>query len=308
MKHPTIGNIVRKRRQTLGWSLAALAQAAECSKAYLSAIENERLDNPPSRAVLRRLEAALSLNEGDLVRRGEWQRTPEAVRAELAAMAEKVQAFRELIGEHAAGRKTGGKDLDALYQSGDLRGWIDQHAGNMESPRAVGMRVPVINKVAAGYPTDFTDMEYPARVADEYAAVPDLDDAGAFAARVVGESMMPEYREGETIVFSPDAVTQDGCDCFVRLLPDHTTTFKRVYFEADDRLRLQPLNPEFEPKVVHRDEVAGLYPAVARIQPIGPGRTPAQTGAGVDRSSSEKVAHHKGSPRPDGAQGRDATT
>jgi transcriptional regulator with XRE-family HTH domain len=80
MKPPTIGNIVRQRRQTLGWSLTALAEAAGCSKAYVSAIENDRLDNPPSRALLRRLEEALSLNEGDLVRRAEWQRTPQAVR------------------------------------------------------------------------------------------------------------------------------------------------------------------------------------------------------------------------------------
>lgn len=270
MNPPTIGNIVRQRRRSLGWSLAVLSQAAECSKAYLSAIENDRLDNPPSRAVLRRLESALSLADGDLVRRGEWQRTPEAVRAEVTAMAERVEAFQRMVGGASGPRGTGGKDLDALYRNGALRGWADEHLGNIEAPRAVGMRVPLINKVAAGYPSDFTDLEYPARVADEYVAVPDLNDAGAFAARVVGDSMMPEYREGETIVFSPDAAAGDGRDCFVRLLPDHTSTFKRVYFEADGMIRLQPLNPAFEARTVHRDEVAGLYPAVARIQRVGP--------------------------------------
>jgi len=37
--------------------------------------------------------------------------------------------------------------------------------------------------VSAGYPKDFTDLNYPKGVADEYVACPDLNDAEAFAAR-----------------------------------------------------------------------------------------------------------------------------
>lgn len=141
-------------------------------------------------------------------------------------------------------------------------------------PFALPAQVPVINKVAAGYPREFTDLGYPARVADEYISVPDLYDADAFAARVVGESMMPDYREGDLVVFSPQADATPGSDCFVRLeAPESETTFKRVYFERDgdgrEMIRLQPLNPAFTPQVVDREMVAGLYPAVYVVRAVG---------------------------------------
>jgi len=87
--------------------------------------------------------------------------------------------------------------------------------------------------------------------------------------------MEPEYHEGDIVVFSPAADLTDGCDCFVRLLPDHETTFKRVFFEKlrsnqkrPTRFRLQPLNPAFAPQLVHRNELSGLYKAVWRIQKV----------------------------------------
>mgnify|MGYP002861220444 FL=1 len=129
----------------------------------------------------------------------------------------------------------------------------------------------------AGYPQEFTDLSYPAKVADEYVRCPDIDDADAFAARVVGESMMPEYREGDIVVFSPARVVKGGMDCFVRLEPDGESTFKRVFFESggpngektgEEWIRLQPLNPAFSAKVVAREMVGGLYAAVSVIKKL----------------------------------------
>ncbi|MEN0020687.1 MAG: hypothetical protein AAF747_07385 [Planctomycetota bacterium] len=58
----------------------------------------------------------------------------------------------------------------------------------------------------------------------------------------------------------------------MRLEPDSDTTFKRVFFEGEEgaeRIRLQPLNPEFPPKLVDREQVAGLYAAVSVMRSIG---------------------------------------
>ena len=132
--------------------------------------------------------------------------------------------------------------------------------------------VPLINRVQAGYPTDFTDLDYPARVADAYIPAPGVEDPDAFAATICGDSMLPDYAEGDIVVFSPVAEVRDGDDCFVRLEEHHLVTFKRVYFEGpegDEKIRLQPLNERFKRKVVHRNEVAGLYRAVWRMSPIG---------------------------------------
>ncbi|MGB0767502.1 MAG: S24 family peptidase, partial [Phycisphaeraceae bacterium] len=104
------------------------------------------------------------------------------------------------------------------------------------------------------------------RIADEYVRVPDLADPDAFAARVIGDSMEPEYREGDIVVFSPARDVRDGVDCFARLEPDHESTFKRVFFDhAHHAIRLEPLNPDYPTRTVDREQVAGLFRAVWRM-------------------------------------------
>jgi SOS-response transcriptional repressor LexA len=164
-----------------------------------------------------------------------------------------------------------------------------------QSPRSddaplvmLSREIPLINRVAAGYPREFTDLGYPARVADEYVRVPDIADPDAFAARVVGDSMLPQYVEGDVVIFSPARPVVSGMDCFARLERDAESTFKRVYFEdgagitrpsLDDAtndpdapsamIRLQPLNSAYAPRLVPREEVAGLYAAVSVLRKIG---------------------------------------
>lgn len=132
--------------------------------------------------------------------------------------------------------------------------------------------VPLINKVAAGYPAAFTDLDYPARASDDVIVVPGYTglhgdhDPDAFAATVCGDSMSPAYRAGDIVVFSPLADVVDGSDCFARLEPDHECTFKRVFFEDNEgRVRLEPLNPDYPARTVNREDVAGLFRAVWRM-------------------------------------------
>ena len=93
--------------------------------------------------------------------------------------------------------------------------------------------VPVVNRVSAGYPKDFTDLSYHKGVADDYVSCPDLHDRDAFAARVHGDSMTPKYQEGNIVIFSPSLPPRDGDDCFVRFQDGHTT-FERVFFETGE--------------------------------------------------------------------------
>jgi repressor LexA len=322
----SLGTILRERRNDLGLTLQAVADLAGCTKGYLSAIENDLRDRPPSEELLARLEWALRMTPGSLVAVGDWQSTPDAVRRRVRDLETQEQAGRRLA---SLLRDQG---IDALHRSGELRRLVERLTnsppastapsttpprrppsvgtsppgavtpwGGIGAPRTIPMQVPLINKVAAGYPTEFTDLAYPARVADEYVSVPDINDADAFAARVVGDSMEPAYREGDIVVFSPAAPTHHGSDCFVRFERDEETTFKRVFFEpppaaqqalatagspatqaspasaatptpssaATLRLRLQPLNPKYPPRTVGREEIAGLYAAVYVVRPVG---------------------------------------
>jgi repressor LexA len=264
---------LRRRRLALGLTLQQLADQVGCSKAYLSAIENDRLDNPPRSAILGALERTLAITDGELARLADWQRTPRPVRVDFQRLAAQQHQLRQLL-QHAADSSSSRgrcrRSLDTLWKSGDLQQWLEQGQPNVHPLAGVSVQVPLINRVAAGYPSDFTDLDYPARVADQYVSCADLTDPQAFAARVVGSSMEPDYHEGDVIVFSPAEPPRDGADCFARLLPDHDTTFKRIYFEDDQRIRLQPLNPAFAAQVLPLDQVAGLYPAVYRMQRLIP--------------------------------------
>lgn len=115
------------------------------------------------------------------------------------------------------------------------------------------------------YPRDFTDLHHAKGFPDDYAGEPDLYDKDAFAARISGDSMEPNYHEGDIVVFSPCAAPRNGDDCFVRFDNNHTT-FKRVFFEADEHgasvLRLQPRNEKYRPQTVPSECITGLWKAV----------------------------------------------
>jgi len=133
---------------------------------------------------------------------------------------------------------------------------------------APGRLVPVINKVAAGYPSDFDDLDYPVGIADDYVRCPDLHDANAFAVRVVGDSMEPRFREGDIVVFSPAAEVHNGDDCFVRFETPHETTFKRVFFEPKKQIRLQPRNDKYPPQIIDGKRINGLYRAIIKYEKL----------------------------------------
>jgi len=271
----SVGATIRARREALGLTLEALSDAARCAKSYLSEVERGRRP-APGEALLARLEHALALTPGALVERGRWEHAPATLRRQLARLASERRAasrLAELVSTGSADAGLGAS-LDNAWRSGELARLVQRLAPEPAhaDPGAtldhlLPQEVPLINSVAAGFPTEFTDLGYPARVADEYVRCAPLDDADAFAARVVGDSMSPQYVEGDIVVFSPARPVRSGMDCFARLEPDNDTTFKRVYFQTteDGRelIRLQPLNAAYPARVLDREGVAGLYAAVS---------------------------------------------
>jgi len=283
----TFASTLRQRRALLKLSLAQLADRVGCAKSYLSSIENEH-KGPPADALIDRLEQALSFQPEELLACARWDQTPTPIRRHLAQLRVRDRSASELARFLEASARDG-DSLDELYASGKLAALIEQinpqEPVQEESPNrsqqrrsdrmssVLPMEVPLINKVTAGYPADFSDMGYPARIADEYIRTPDLADPDAFAARVVGDSMEPDYRQGDIVVFSPAKEIIDGMDCFVRLEPDHESTFKRIYFQQDDSgnelIRIQPINNRYPPMTVPREGVAGLYAGVSVTRSIG---------------------------------------
>jgi SOS-response transcriptional repressor LexA/transcriptional regulator with XRE-family HTH domain len=156
---------------------------------------------------------------------------------------------------------------DSAYLSGVLKE-MSQRSNNPFG-HLTANAVPVINRVSAGYPTGFSDLRYPPRMTDEYISCPDVTDRDAFAARVHGDNMLPKYRAGDIVIFSPALSARDGDDCFIRFR-DGQTTFKRVFFENGENnlpvLRLQPRNERYRAQMIPSEQVAGLHKAVYRYQ------------------------------------------
>ena len=253
----SLGQIIRQKREQLNLTLDEVSNRIGFSKPYLSTIETGKVKNPPSDELLKKLEKILKFESGLLLHIAHIEGLPSDIRQEYESAEAENKKWRKIV-KNLIDKKSDPSKLGKIISKQDL----DIEQG--KSVLAAGRLVPVINKVSAGYPSDFNDLDYPVGIADDYVRCPDLHDPNAFAVRVVGDSMEPKFHEGDIVVFSPAAEVRNGDDCFVRFAMPHETTFKRVFFEADNKVRLQPRNDKYPPSIVDGKRINGLYRAIMR--------------------------------------------
>jgi phage repressor protein C with HTH and peptisase S24 domain len=255
----SLGQIIRKKREQLKLTLDEVSNRIGFSKPYLSTIETGKVKNPPSDELLTKLEKILEFESGLLLHIAHIEGLPADVRLEYESTEAENKKWRQ-IAKNLIDTKADSSRLTELLAESDLN--VEQEKMQL----AAGRLVPVINKVSAGYPTDFNDLDYPVGIADDYIRCPDLHDPNSFAVRVVGDSMEPKFREGDIVIFSPAAEVHNGDDCFVRFTMPHETTFKRAFFESDNKVRLQPRNEKYSPTIVDGKRINGLYRAVVKYE------------------------------------------
>ncbi len=255
----SLGKIIRQKREQLKLTLDEVSTRVGFSKPYLSTIETGRVKNPPGDDLLRRLEKLLNFEPGLLIHIAHMEKMPSDIRIGFESAEAENKKWRQFI-KNLVQKKSDIDQIDRLLSESNLN--IEQR----QSALAAGRMVPVINKVAAGYPNDFDDLDYPVGIADDYVRCPGLHDPNAFAVRVVGDSMEPKFKEGDIVVFSPAAEVSNGNDCFVRFTTPHETTFKRAFFEPDNKIRLQPRNENYSPIIVDGQRINGLYKAVIKYE------------------------------------------
>ena len=257
----SLGQIIRKKREQLNLTLDEVSSRVGFSKPYLSTIETGKVKNPPRDRLLKKLEKLLEFEQGLLLHIAHMERIPPDIRQEYESAEAENLKWRQFV-KNLVHQKTDVSQLDTLLAESELD--VEQPGVSLAAARLV----PVINKVAAGYPSDFDDLDYPVGVADDYVRCPDLHDANAFAVRVVGDSMTPKFRQGDIVVFSPAAEVHNGDDCFVRFTMPHETTFKRIFFEPNAKVRLQPRNDEYPPQIVDGKRINGLYRAIIKYEKL----------------------------------------
>lgn len=256
----SLGQIIRQKREELKLTLDEVSRRVGFSKPYLSTIETNKVKNPPSDELLSKLERVLQFETGLLMHIAHLERMPSDIRESYESREAENVKLRGFIQKLIDDKKTNTRSLKAMLTKNKVKMKPEQ------GPLAAGRLVPVINKVAAGYPAEFNDLDYPVGIADDYVRCPDLHDPNAFAVRVIGDSMEPKFREGDIVVFSPAVEVQNGDDCFVRFTMPHETTFKRVFFEKDEQIRLQPRNESYSPALVEGKRIDGIYRAVIKYE------------------------------------------
>ncbi|MCF7957179.1 MAG: XRE family transcriptional regulator [Phycisphaerae bacterium] len=263
----SLGQIIRKQRESMGITLDQVSRKVGYSKPYISTIETDRVKNPPADELLAKLEKLLNFDAGMLVRIAHMQKLPADIREAFENSQAENEHWRALVHKLMQSDRALAKQL----KSDKFADLLNSSVDNTQAVTTAGKLVPVINRVTAGYPLDYDDMGYPPGGADDYVRCPDLHDPNAFAVRVIGDSMEPKYKEGDIVVFSPALKVNNGDDCFIRLTDPHETTFKRVFFEEskDQRhIRLQPRNHDYPPMILPAKKINGIWKAVIRYETI----------------------------------------
>ena len=138
----------------------------------------------------------------------------------------------------------------AWLAEGTLPKFVLADAGSNIAPAPIGARkIPLISDVQAGSWTDVVD-SYAMGAGDDY-LLTDLElSPGAFALKIKGRSMEPEFKEGDRVIIDP-AVIPDPGDYVVAKNGEEAATFKKyrprgMSESGEPVFELVPLNEDFE--------------------------------------------------------------
>ena len=122
-----------------------------------------------------------------------------------------------------------------------------------EIKRNIGVKIPVLGSIPAGIPIEAIEDII------DYEEIPESWTRGGneyFALKIKGESMMPEYRDKDTVIFKRQDTCDNNDDCAV-MVSGNEATFKRVE-RLMEGIILKPLNPAFESKFYSNKEIEEL--------------------------------------------------
>lgn len=111
-------------------------------------------------------------------------------------------------------------------------------------------KIPVVSWVRAGAWREVADVFEPGD-ADQWVET-DLEGENVFALTVVGDSMEPEFQEGEIIIVNPHIEALPG-DFIIVKNPDGEATFKQLKKYGNSWV-LHPLNPRYHDMEVRRGD------------------------------------------------------
>jgi SOS-response transcriptional repressor LexA len=126
---------------------------------------------------------------------------------------------------------------------------VDKQAAGRPNAFNPPQLVRLISWVQAGAFVEAVD-NYPPGDAEDWVALP-TGRCGpkTFALRVIGESMEPDYQNGDIIFVDPDVTAEQGKAVVVCLDERNEVTFKKLVIDGQRRY-LRPLNPSWQTQII----------------------------------------------------------
>ncbi len=115
-------------------------------------------------------------------------------------------------------------------------------------------QIPLMGFAKAGKGGFFDDSGFPAGNGWDEIDVPGVTDQNAYALEITGDSMLPVYREGDTIIVSPAATIRKGDRVVVRTV-DGQVMAKLMQRQTSKTLELASFNPSHATKVLDMKDV-----------------------------------------------------
>ena len=127
-----------------------------------------------------------------------------------------------------------------------------EKAGYVESVKSEN-RIPVLGRIPAGIPLEMIE-----DIIDYEEISNDMLKGGKeyFALKVTGDSMFPEYLDGDVLIVLKIEDCESGQDAIVSV-NGFDATFKRD-FKSDNGITLQPLNNNYQPQFYSNKDIKNM--------------------------------------------------
>lgn len=125
-------------------------------------------------------------------------------------------------------------------------------------------RVPVVSWAKAGFGGDFGNL---AVQIDEWIDT-DCPDSDAYALIIEGDSMMPEFKPGDRVIFMPNVEPRNGDIVVARLAKTGDVFFKLFHRigAKGEIVRLTSFNPAYPPLEYRLDEFEFIHPMYSMVR------------------------------------------
>lgn len=288
----TIGQRIKNRRLELGLSVDDVAAKLNKNRATVYRYESNEIENLPTTVleplaeILKttpaylmgwtteslikwvRASKGLSLNDMSKIT-GVSAEVIDKIENDIMAIDEYIDEYRQILQGLKELNLEEGLLLHVITndmlqsefaRNNDQQSNLDEIHSNIPFRPSVKISIPILGSIPAGVPIEAVQdvigwADIPAQWLN--------GDRQYFGLRVHGDSMYPEYLDGDIIIIRKQSTCETGDDCAV-MVNDADATLKRVRL-FDDHLELEAINKMYGKRVFTNKEIKELPVAILGV-------------------------------------------